>query len=266
MAENGALPVGVDDVEVGTALPRFSFDEKSPATKIDHSSSPVRTLSQASDTNQDETTFDYGNPIHTERHIRVIVVGTGPSGLLFAYKLQRSFTNFSLTLYDKNPEISGTWFENRYPGCACDIPAHNYTYTFEPKHDWSTAYADSDEIRQYFVAFSKKYALEKYFKLQHKVTGARWLNEKGEWKINVDDLRSRKTFDHTCDIFINAGGYLNNPSFPDIPGLDEYRGKMLHSASWDQDFDIKAKRVALLGNGLAIHLESFQTEIKLITC
>lgn len=69
-----------------------------------------------------------GGPIHAERHIRVICVGAGASGLLFAYKMQRHFTNFELQVYEKNPEVSGTWYENRYPGCACDVPSHNYTW------------------------------------------------------------------------------------------------------------------------------------------
>ena len=253
MAKKRGLSAVTDDVKVGSALPKSTLDEDIPTTELHQATSLSHTVSQPGDPNQEEQSFAYGDPIHTERQFHVTVVGAGASGLLFAYKLQRSFTNYSLTIYDKNPEISGTWLENRYPGCACDIPAHNYTYTFEPKHDWSTVYAGSDEIRQYFLDFSKRHALEKYLKLQHKVTEARWLDEMGKWKIKIEDLRSGKTFDHTSDIFINAGGYLNNPSFPDIPGLDKYQGKLLHSASWDQDFDVKGKRVALLGNGLAMY-------------
>jgi cation diffusion facilitator CzcD-associated flavoprotein CzcO len=79
--------------------------------------------------------------------------------LLFAYKLQRSFRNFELVIFEKNEEISGTWWENKYPGCACDIPAHTYTWSFEPKEDWSAVYAGSGEIFNYFDHFAKKHHL-----------------------------------------------------------------------------------------------------------
>ena len=177
------------------------------------------------------------------------MVGAGPSGLLFAYKLQRSFRKFALTLYDKNPEVSGTWFENQYPGCASDIPSHNYTYTFEPKENWSSVFASAREIKEYFVSFKDKYGLGKYIRLQHQVIGARWVDDADEWIITVKDMAFGSSFDHTCDIFINAGGYLNEPKIPNIPGLETFEGEILHSASWDLNFSSKGKRLALLGNG-----------------
>ena len=197
----------------------------------------------------DPTQFEYGEAIHTERHVRIVVVGAGPSGLLFAYKLQRSFRKFALTLYDKNPEVSGTWFENQYPGCASDIPSHNYTYTFEPKEDWSSVFASARAIKAYFVSFKDKYGLDKYIRMQHQVTGARWVDDADEWDIAVKDMASGLSFNHTCDIFINAGGYLNEPKMPNIPGLKTFEGEILHSASWDQKFSSRGKRLALLGNG-----------------
>ena len=252
MAAKRKLSAERDGDSADQALLTPPFEGDAPAPKRPRTVPPEWTAPETAAShlaNRTGETFDYGDPIHTERHIRIIVVGAGPSGLLLAYKLQRSFRNLSLTLYDKNPEVSGTWFENRYPGCACDIPAHNYTYSFEPKHDWSTAYAGSEEIRQYFVGFSEKYNLGKYIKLQHRVVGAWWEDERGEWRVAVEDLEAKTQFMKTCDIFINAGGYLNNWSFPKIPGLDQYQGKLLHSAAWDESFDLKGKRVALLGNG-----------------
>lgn len=236
-----------------SARPTSTFEEDAPASKRQRSGDEAPAVPEPAAPGVDgqtiEGTFDYGDPIHTERHIRIIVVGAGPSGLLLAYKLQRSFRKFSLILYEKNPEVSGTWFENRYPGCACDIPAHNYTYSFEPKHNWSRAYASSDEIKQYFIDFSAKYQLGKYIKLRHKVVGAWWMDERGEWRIAVKDLEAGTKMEETCDIFINAGGYLNDWDFPTIPGLDQFQGKLLHSAAWDPSFDLRGKRVALLGNG-----------------
>lgn len=79
-------------------------------------------------------------PLGTARPIRVIAIGAGASGLNLAHKIQNHMQNIDLTLYEKNPEVGGTWYENRYPGCACDIPSHNYQFTWEPNPDWSALY------------------------------------------------------------------------------------------------------------------------------
>ena len=186
--------------------------------------------------------------VHTERHTRIIAVGAGASGLLLAYKLQRSFRNFSLTIFEKNPEVSGTWYENNYPGCASDLPAPNYTYTLEPQHDIFTTYACANDIRKYFFDFCRKYQLSKYIKLEQKVIGARWIDESGLWIIKVEDLQSKNASRWECNIFINASGYLNQPAFPNIPGLDRYQGTLVHSASWLKGLDLKGKQIGVLGN------------------
>ncbi|KAL4939223.1 hypothetical protein BDV06DRAFT_225194, partial [Aspergillus oleicola] len=92
-------------------------------------------------------------PSHVNRKLRVICAGAGASGIYLAYRLKHYFADFALDIYEKNPDIGGTWLENRYPGCACDVPAHNYTYSFEPKWDWSANYAGSEEIFKYFSDF-----------------------------------------------------------------------------------------------------------------
>lgn len=206
-------------------------------------------------------------PIHTERHVRIICIGAGASGLLFAYKLQRSFSNFSLVIYEKNPELSGTWFENRYPGyvawlysdsttiltdstsCACDVPSHNYTWSFEPKTDWSGTYASSKEIFNYFDSFSRKYGLRQYCRMRHQVIGAVWDDQKGSYDVHVQDLESGRQWNDSCDILINAGGILNSWRWPAIPGLERYKGTLVHTANWDDSISLKGKHVGLIGNG-----------------
>lgn len=200
-------------------------------------------------------------PIHTERRVRIICIGAGASGLLFAYKLQRSFSNISLVIYEKNPEIAGTWYENRYPGyvselmicangrCACDVPSHNYTWSFEPKPDWSGTYASSKEIFNYFDSFSRKYHLGQYCHTRHQVVGATW--NSGGYDVRVQHLESGKELHDTCDILINAGGILNSWRWPAIPGLERYQGTLVHTANWDDSIDLRAKHVGLIGNGYA---------------
>ncbi|RTE69662.1 hypothetical protein BHE90_015950 [Fusarium euwallaceae] len=188
-------------------------------------------------------------PIHAERQLRVICIGAGASGLLFAYKMQRSFTNFELEIYEKNEDIAGTWFENRYPGCACDVPAHNYVWSFEPKPDWSSVYASSKEIFNYFDTFAHKYRLRKYCKLRHQVIGASWNHERGGYDVEIEDLAAKQVFKSFCHILINAGGILNAWRYPPIPGINEYKGKLLHTANWDESVELEDKVVGLIGNG-----------------
>ncbi|KAH7032597.1 uncharacterized protein B0I36DRAFT_240445 [Microdochium trichocladiopsis] len=189
------------------------------------------------------------NPIHAERHVRVITVGAGASGLLMAYKLQKHFNNYSFVCYEKNPAVSGTWYENKYPGCACDVPSHNYTWSFEPKTDWKATYPPAQQIFEYFNDFATKYNLFRYIKLQHQVVGAYWNNDKGGYDVQVKDLASGKIVNDHCDILVNAGGILNNWKWPAIPGLDQYKGTLLHTANWDDNVDLTGKHVGLIGNG-----------------
>ncbi|KAF5560695.1 sterigmatocystin biosynthesis monooxygenase stcW [Fusarium napiforme] len=170
------------------------------------------------------------------RKLRIIHVGAGASGLMTAYKAERMLQNYELVLYDKNPVIGGTWYENRYPGmtrtllslqsspckadisgCACDVPAPIYTYSFEPNTEWSRYYANSAEIYEYFIRFAKKYDLEKYAQLRTTVISATWDDAEGKW--------------------------------PNIPGRSSYNGTIAHSATWDPKINWEGKRVALIGTG-----------------
>ncbi|KAI1403438.1 FAD/NAD(P)-binding domain-containing protein [Hypoxylon fuscum] len=189
------------------------------------------------------------NAIYNERFVKVICVGAGASGILLAYKLKRSFDNYTLTIYDKNPEVSGTWFENRYPGCACDVPSHNYTYSFEPKPDFSSVYAGSKEIKGYFQEFVAKYDLQQFIKASHLVNETRWDGEKGEWEVKVEDLSTGKVIHDWCHILIHATGYLNKPAWPKIPGIEKYKGIKLHSADYDESVSLEGKNVILVGGG-----------------
>ncbi|KAI1818269.1 FAD/NAD(P)-binding domain-containing protein [Poronia punctata] len=202
------------------------------------------------------------SPIHDERQIRIAVIGAGASGLLLAYQIQKHFNNYMLTVYEKNPAVAGTWYENRYPGCACDVPSHNYTWSFEPKTDWSSVYPGRDEIFEYFEGFAKKYQLYRYIQLQHQVVGAYWNNSRAGYDLKIKDLVQDKIVEDRCDILINAGGVLNNWRWPDIPGLKGYKGTLLHAARWDESVELKGKRVGLIGNGsTGVQLLPFLQEI-----
>lgn len=145
--------------------------------------------------------------------------------------------------------VAWTNFEVHSPGCACDVPAHNYTWSFEPKLDWSAVYAGSGEIYNYFDNFSKKYGLRRYCKTEHKVIGATWNDEKGGYDVVVENLSTGEKMADYCDILVNAGGILNAWRWPAIKGLDKYKGTLLHTANWDPRIDLTGKHVGLIGNG-----------------
>ncbi|KAH7377421.1 cyclohexanone monooxygenase [Cadophora sp. MPI-SDFR-AT-0126] len=182
------------------------------------------------------------------RKLRIIHVGAGATGLCTAYKMERHLEDYELVCYEKNDEIGGTWYENRYPGCACDVPAHIYTYTFEPKPDWTSYFAYAPEIQQYFLDFAEKYKLRKYVKLNHKVISARWDDEKGQYEVKVQTEDT--IFTDWCHVLLNGSGLLNKWRWPDIPGLKTFKGLLLHSAAWEASVDdYTDKRIAVLGTG-----------------
>ncbi|KAH0591669.1 hypothetical protein MHUMG1_10600 [Metarhizium humberi] len=187
--------------------------------------------------------------VFTPRKLRVVCIGAGFSGLLLAYKWKHESNQdiMDLQIYEKNTDVGGTWLENTYPGVACDVPAHIYTFPFEPNPDWSSFYANGSEIWQYIKRTAEKYALHEPIQFNSKVISAVWDEDSSQWKIRVD--QQGKIFETTADILINGSGILNQWRWPDIPGLHEFRGQLVHSADWKDDLDCTKKRIAIIGNG-----------------
>ncbi|KIW21580.1 hypothetical protein PV08_02160 [Exophiala spinifera] len=187
---------------------------------------------------------------HSEpRKIKIIHVGAGASGLLLAYKAKRWLSNYELICYEKNPSIGGTWWENRYPGCACDIPAHTYTYSFEPSTEWSGFYSYSDEIQTYFERFHDNHKLAPYIRLNTEVLSATWDEASAEWIVELKKSDDGKIFTTRCNVLINGSGVVNKWKWPAIEGLSSYKGQLLHSANWDTSATWQGKKVAVLGTG-----------------
>ena len=183
------------------------------------------------------------------RPIRIIVIGAGASGLNVIRNTKVHMKNVELQVYEKNGVVSGTWFENSYPGCACDIPSHNYQYSWEPNPSWSEYYASQKEIRAYLEKAATKHGLLPYINFGQKMAGATWHEEEGVWKFKVEDVRSGAMTEDYGHIFINASGYLNNWKWPEIQGLHTFKGPILHSGAWDTSVDLKDKNVAVIGYG-----------------
>lgn len=133
--------------------------------------------------------------------------------------------------------------------CACDVPSHCYTWSFEPKTDWSATYATSEEIYQYFSDFATKYDLYKYIKLRHEVNHAVWNSQSAQWEVKILNSETGEVLTDSAHILINGGGILNAWRYPPIPGIKVYKGALVHSAAWDPNLSLEGKTVGLIGNG-----------------
>lgn len=185
----------------------------------------------------------------TKRKVKVILMGAGASTLNFLKKAEEDMQNLEIVVYEKNHDIGGTWLENVYPGCACDIPAVNYQFSWKIVQ-WSRFYAFAPEIWQYLKDIEvENDFIEKYIKLKHRIEGAGWDDEAGLWRLKIRSIVTDEVIEDSAEFFINAGGVLNSFKWPGIPGLHDFKGKLMHSAAYERGYELKDKRVAVLGAG-----------------
>ncbi|MBL4633637.1 MAG: NAD(P)-binding domain-containing protein [Kofleriaceae bacterium] len=175
--------------------------------------------------------------------VEVLIAGAGFSGLGVAIKLKEAGLSDFLILERAN-EVGGTWRDNTYPGCACDVQSHLYSYSFETKADWSRKYAGWKEIGQYLRNCAAKYDLYSHIKFGVEWKGAQYDEQAGLWRVQVSGGKLI-----SARALVMAVGPLSNPAIPDIPGLDEFRGQRFHSATWEHDYDLSGKKVAVIGTG-----------------
>ncbi|WP_343598899.1 NAD(P)/FAD-dependent oxidoreductase [Mycobacterium sp.] len=175
-------------------------------------------------------------------HTRALIIGTGFSGLGMAIALQRRGVDF--VILEKAGDIGGTWRDNSYPGCACDIPSHLYSFSFEPKPDWKHLFSYQEEIWDYLEGVTDKYGLRRHIVFDSLVDRAHWDDDECRWHVFTADGR-----EFVAQFLISGAGALHIPALPDIDGRDEFRGPAFHSAQWDHDVDVTGKRVAVIGTG-----------------
>ncbi|CAF1013358.1 unnamed protein product [Adineta steineri] len=167
-----------------------------------------------------------------------------------AYKIQHQHKlgdTIEHVVYEKNSDIGGTWYENQYPGIRCDTPAHIYTFSWEPNPDWSSFYVSGREIHAYIKRTAAKYNLEKNIQLNSKVVSAEWNELDGKWHVRIE--QKGKVIEDVSDILINGCGVLNNWQWPNIDGLKDFQGHLVHSARWKDGYNFEGKKVGLIGNG-----------------
>lgn len=188
-------------------------------------------------------------PLGTPKPIRIVCIGAGVSGINLIRTLRLNLTEYELEIYEKNEQVGGTWFENRYPGCKCDIPSHCYQYSWRPNKDWSNFFAPAEEIGDYLRRVCEEENMIDSIKLRHQVTAAWWDELRGLWVLKVLDLRTGVEFDDEANFLVNACGILNNWKWPEVNDLHEFTGDLIHTAAWPKDYDLKNKTVVVVGNG-----------------
>jgi cation diffusion facilitator CzcD-associated flavoprotein CzcO len=150
----------------------------------------------------------------------------------------------TFTIYEKSDGVGGTWRDNTYPGAACDVPSHLYSFSFAPKTDWTRKFPEQPEILAYFESLVDSHGLAPHLRLNTAVVAATWHDDEAVWDLELADGAHV-----SADVVVSGLGQLNRPNIPDIPGLDTFAGTTFHSARWDHDHDLRGERVAVIGIG-----------------
>ncbi|BBU23031.1 flavin-containing monooxygenase [Mycobacterium xenopi] len=173
--------------------------------------------------------------------MRFVIVGAGMAGILAAIKLREAgFAD--VTVYEKADRLGGTWRENTYPGIACDVPSHLYTYTFAPNPDWSHTFAPGPEILAYFDSVAHRHGVDKLIRYGREVRRLDYIENR--WRITTSTGEP-----DVADVVIAATGVLHHPRYPDIDGLDRFAGRVFHSSRWDHSVSLGDTRLGVIGTG-----------------
>jgi cation diffusion facilitator CzcD-associated flavoprotein CzcO len=175
--------------------------------------------------------------------VDVLIVGAGFSGLCMGIKLLEADMK-SFLIIEKSEDIGGTWWDNRYPGCACDIPSHLYSFSFAPSTEWTRMYPGQQEIHDYLKRCVERYGLAPCLRLNTRFREAIWDESEGVWNATAgDEMRIR------ARVLVSGMGALHVPRYPDLKGIDCFKGPAFHSVTWDHTVDLDGKNVAVVGTG-----------------
>ncbi|MGH3657454.1 MAG: flavin-containing monooxygenase, partial [Micromonosporaceae bacterium] len=177
-----------------------------------------------------------------EPDVRIAIIGSGFSGLGLAVRLAQAGVR-EFVIWERADDLGGTWRDNSYPGCRCDVPSHLYSYSFAPNPSWTQTYSAQREIWDYLRTVADRYDLEPHIRYGHDLQYAQWDDEARLWRLKGSggELTARY-------LVLGVGG-LSDPAIPDLPGLDTFEGEVFHSAGWNHGYDLSGKRVAVVGTG-----------------
>ncbi len=175
-------------------------------------------------------------------HVRVAIVGAGFAGLGLAIRLRQCGVS-DFVVFERGDDIGGTWHDNTYPGCRCDVPSHLYSFSFAPNPHWSESFSPQPEIEDYLRRVAREHGVMPHVRLGHEMLSAVWDEAAAVWRIETSGGS------WTADVFAPAVGALSEPSTPSLPGLDTFEGTVFHSARWKHEHDLTGERVAVVGTG-----------------
>jgi cation diffusion facilitator CzcD-associated flavoprotein CzcO len=180
--------------------------------------------------------------VETNHEVDVAIIGSGFSGLGMAIRLKQSGNN-DFVVFERADEVGGTWWANTYPGCACDVPSHLYSFSFAPNPEWSQTYSPQHEIEEYLRRCADRFGVRPHIRFRHEVTSAAWDENAQRWTVetNHGTFRAR--------VLVAGPGPLFEPKIPELPGLDTFEGTTFHSARWNHDHDLTGERVVSIGTG-----------------
>lgn len=177
----------------------------------------------------------------TRDSLRIAVIGAGPAGIAAGYQLrQDGFENF--TIFEKAPAAGGTWHLHTYPGLACDVWAHSYTFSWRPNPDWTANFVEQPEIEAYLQDCTREFGLEPKLELNTRIVSARW-EDPGHWRLESEDGRS-----WDFDVVINAMGNQHTALWPEVPGRDSFAGDSWHATRWNHDVPLEGKKIVVVGS------------------
>ncbi|MEM7541412.1 MAG: NAD(P)/FAD-dependent oxidoreductase [Pseudomonadota bacterium] len=180
---------------------------------------------------------------NSNQEFSVAIIGAGFAGICTALRLKRAgFDNFAI--FESSNELGGTWRDNTYPGCACDVPSHLYSFSFEPSADWPEVYSGYEDIHNYLKNVSDKHNLRPYIRFNKRVEELRFDENRVLWTLTTSDGET-----YTANVIISGTGPLNKPAIPELPGIEKFRGKKFHSSHWDHQFKLEGQRIAAIGTG-----------------
>lgn len=196
-----------------------------------------------------------GEPLASALDVAIIGAGFGGIGLAARLR-QRGMDDFAI--FEQAGDVGGVWRDNTYPGAACDVPSHLYSFSFEPNPDWQRVYSGQQDIHRYLRHCAEKYQLASRIAFHHRVTAMRFCEESQLWRLDFESQSTR-----FARAVVVAIGALNIPQYPAIPGLQDFTGKVMHTAEWDTDYSLAGKRVGVIGTGAsAIQvIPSIQSEV-----
>ncbi|TVY56174.1 FAD-binding monooxygenase ktnD [Lachnellula cervina] len=185
----------------------------------------------------------------------VVIIGAGIGGMCIAIDLMKRNNCQDFVILEQSAGIGGTWHDNTYPGCAVDLQSIVYSYSFAQNSDWSRDFPGQKEILSYLTRVAQEYKLYEHIRFGSTAEVATWDDELKKWKTNVTVAKGSKeaeassNYTISSDFFVSAVGQLSQPKWPEIEGMDGFTGKSMHSARWDWTYDLKDKRIAVIGSG-----------------